>query len=564
MSSKKVFVLGLDGATFDLILPWVSEGRLPAFSRLISEGAWGELESVPNQRSGAAWTSFMTGKNPGKHGIFEFYEYLPSSYNLRFINSRDRDGESLWQILSQLNKKVGVINVPMTYPAEEVNGFLVAGLDSPSTKSKGFTYPSHLLERLPGEFGDYILEPGLTGAIVGGNTNEAVDMLQKELRQKMEVSNYLMKNSPWEFFMVVLRSLDAAQHCFWKYMDSTHPDFNTSESRQYGNTILDTYRMIDGFIGELMTSLDDDTNLVVMSDHGFGKKHPANNQLNQWLKGRGLLFHTISSKKKDGGLLSKIYREVIGKTPRRAKEWLWENLPSLRDEVQSRLCFSNMDWPKTRAYSDTLFPNIRINLKGRELKGVVEPGKEYEELIKVLISELKDLRDMNSGEKIVDKVFRQEEIYHGKYTDNAPDLLIRWREDLIISGIKLSDGDHFSEPFIPAIPGEDCRVISGDHHLKGIFLSWGKNIRKGIEIEGARIMDLAPTILSIMGESVPEDMDGKVISRIFDGEFLKGNPISYHKNLDGGKGTSIRTPHQYTHEEKEEIEVRLRGLGYLE
>lgn len=564
MSNKKVFVLGLDGATFDLILPWAHEGKLPAFSKFISEGAIGEMDSAPNQRSAAAWTSFMTGKNPGKHGIFEFYEYIPSTYNLRFINAKTRDGDSLWKILSKHGKKVGVINVPMTYPAEEVNGFLIAGLDAPSIKSEGFTYPQDLYNVICKKCGDYILEPGLTGALVGGRIKEATEMIKSELNQKMIISRYLMSNHPWDFFMVVLRSLDAVQHCFWKYMDSTHPHFNSAESRLYGDTIFNTYQMIDGFLGELMASLDDDTILMVMSDHGFGQKHPATNQINQWLESKGFLAYGSSSQGNAVRLLGKLYRQLIGKTPRWAKEWLWKTFPSLRDKVQTRLCFANIDWSKTQAYSDSLFPNIRINIRGRELYGIVNPGKEHEALIERLITELRDMRDLNTGERIVEDVFRREDIYHGNYVDKAPELLIRWKEDIPISGIKLEKQSRHFESTISPIPGEDYRVISGDHHLKGIFLSRGRDLKKGMRItKGINITDIAPTILYCMGVSIPDDMDGKILNPIFEESFSRVNPVAYSNDIVR-EVNAASAPDEYTTEETKELERRLRGLGYIE
>lgn len=561
MDNKKVFLLGLDGATFNLILPWVSDGELPAFSKFISEGVYSEMESVPNQRSAAAWTSFMTGKNPGKHGIFEFYEYLPSTYNLRFINAKARDGDSLWRILSDSGRKVGVINVPMTYPAEEVSGFLVAGLDSPSVKSKNFTYPQDLYNALQMRFGDYILEPGLTGAIVGGRIEDAIDLIKVELTQKMDISRYLMTTYPWDFFTVVLRSLDAVQHCFWKYMDASHPHYNVSESRKYEKTILNTYKMIDSFLGELMEMLDEDTHFMIMSDHGFGQKHPATNQLNQWLESKGYLAYNKSPQSGSSGLLGKLYRGVVGKTPRKTKEWLWETFPTLRDKVQTRLCFANIDWSNTLAYSDSLFPNVRINLIGRELHGTVKSTKEYEDIVEKLITELKDLRDMNTGEKIVKEVFRREEIYHGKYVNNTPDLLLRWREDITISGISIEQSAEI-KPTAPFIPGEDYRVISGDHHLNGIFLARGKDIKNGIKMDGASIMDIAPTVLYQMGVSIPDDMDGKVLSSIFCESFLDSNAVAYkHDHLTEDETRDFA---DYTEEEEKELENRLRGLGYIE
>lgn len=563
MNNNRVFVLGLDGATFKLILPWVSAGKLPAFAKLIEQGVWGELESVANQRSAAAWTSFMTGKNPGKHGIFEFYEYLPSSNTLCFINSNKRDGKSLWKILSQNNKKVGVINVPMTYPAEEVNGFLIAGLDSPGVKSKGFTYPSSLCDILNRRFGDYILEPGLTGAIAGGKVKKAIHLAETELKQKMNVCSYLMKDYSWDFFMIVLRSLDAVQHCFWKYMDTTHPHFNISESRLYGDTILNTYKMIDSFLGELMASLDDNTTLLVMSDHGFGQKHPATNQLNQWLESKGFLAYKTKPELGTTSFLARLYKKIISKSPRRFKEWLWETFPSVRNKVQSRLCFSNINWSKTLAYSDSLFPVIQINLRGRESQGIVEPVEEYRRLLDRLVSELSDLKDFKTGEKIVEKIFRKEELYHGVYLNNAPDLLVRWREDVNISGIMIDKKGSTSKPAAPPIPGEDYRVISGDHHLKGIFLACGRDIKKGEKIEGAHITDIAPSILYLMGLPVPDDMDGKVLTDMIGEAFLNTNKMSYQRG-DEIKEAKSTEAYAYNEDESKEIHERLKGLGYVE
>lgn len=559
MGSKRVFVLGLDGATFDLIRPWASEGKLPAFSRLMNEGVWGELDSVPNQRSAAAWTSFMTGKNPGKHGIFEFYEYVASSCSVRFINSKHRDAKSLWKILSEKEKKVGVINVPMTFPAEELNGFLIAGLDSPSVKSKGFTYPPDLYDKLYKEFGDYILEPGLTGAIVGGRVKQAIDMVKEELGQKMDITRHLKKNYAWDFFMVVLRSLDAVQHCFWKYMDTSHPEFNLNESKLYGDTIFNTYKDIDRFLGELLNSLDGDTILMVMSDHGFGKKHPASSQLNQWLESKGYLAYRKSASG-DRSVLGSVYKKIIGWTPRKVKEWLWDTFPLLRDKVQTRLCFANIDWSRTVAYSDSLFPNIRINLRGREGHGIVREGAEYESLIEKLISEIKELRDLKTGERITEDVFRQKDIYHGVHVHKAPALLLRWREDITISGIRL-DGNSRVEPVTPPVPGEDYHVISGDHHQRGVFLVKGRDIRRGQNITGTHIVDLAPTVLYQMGVQVPDGMDGKILSSIFEEVFLKSNPVSFDR--DEAKENVRPDYKKYTADEKKEIEDRLKGLGYL-
>ena len=562
MNGRRVFVLGLDGATLDIIRPMVAEGKLPAFGRMMSEGAWGPLESVASQRSAAAWSSFMTGMNPGKHGIYEFYDYLPEAYNLKFINGAARDGDSLWRILSRKGRHVGVINVPMTYPAEAVNGFLIAGLDCPSVRSDGFTYPEALAAEIEQEFGAYMIEPGLTGAVVGGKIREAVDLIQREFNQKMAVTRRLMTSRPWDFFMVVLRSLDAVQHTFWKYADPTHPDHDPSRHAECGNVIRDTYEMIDRFLGELLDELDDGkTCLLVMSDHGFGSKHPATAQINAWLASRGYLRFRRPAGESANGILRALYRKVVGLTSRRTKEWLWETFPALRDRVYSRLCFANMDWSGTRAYSDSLFANVRINLRGRECEGVVAPGEEARDLTATLMRELADLRDSRSGEKIVEAVFERDALYSGPHTDKAPELLIRWREDIPISGIRI-EGDTAGSA-APPIPGEDHRVISGDHRLHGVFFGKGLGMAEGRELSGATITDLAPTILYPLDIPIPEDMDGRLLTDAFTDAFRRAHEPVY-EGPTGDRGDAPPKDGGYSREEEAAIRARLRDLGYVE
>lgn len=549
----RAFVLGLDGATFDLIRPWAEEGKLPNFARLMRHGVWGRLASVPNMRSAAAWTSFMTGKNPGKHGIFEFYEYT-QNYEVKFLHGGHRNGATLWRLLSEADKKVIVMNVPMTYPAEEVNGILIAGLDAPGPESKKFTYPPDLIEDIERKFGGYILEPGLTGLIANGKIGEAVQKLNEELDQKIRICLHAMHEYDWDFFMLVFRSLDAVQHCFWKYMDSTHPQYDTTLTPKYGHVILECYQRVDDVVGRILDTLSDDDLLLVMSDHGFGSKHPANNQLNQWLAAKGLLKYV---EQETDTPLSKIYHFVERKTSRSTKERLVKYFPMLRDRIHTRLCFGGIDWSATKAYSDSLFPNVWVNLKGREPQGTVEPGQEYEELVEYLRKKLLEVRDVISNEKIVADVFEKTQIYWGENVQKAPDILVRWREDIPISGIMIDSAEQ--EISVPPMPGEDFRVISGDHRFHGIFLAHGNNVRERIRLEEPCIMDLAPTILYSMNLPIPEDMDGKVLQEIFQ-EQTHREPL-YKKAAVLAFSADEES---YSSDEEDSIRERLKALGYLE
>jgi predicted AlkP superfamily phosphohydrolase/phosphomutase len=525
---RRVCVIGIDGATFDLIKPWAAEGKLPNFKKLFAEGAYGDLRSLPSCRSAAVWTSFITGTNPGKHGIYEFYDYLPELNEVKFINSSIRDGASIWKRASEAGKTVAVVNVPMTYPAEKVKGVLVGGIDTPGVESEGFTYPPEFAETLEKRYGTYIIEPGLTGLIVGGKVKQAAARLEEETLQKADLSKALMSKLDWDFFMVVFRSVDAAQHCFWKYMDPSHPLFNQEDHEKFGDVILETYQKIDEFLGETLEDIGDDGYVMLMSDHGFGRKHPASNQVNMWLRKNGLLkFKSDSDSGRTSDALVRalgaLYKVVIGATPRKFKEALARTFPGLRNKVTSRLVFSDVDWSATRAYSESVFPTVRVNLKGREKNGIVEPGEEFEELIeKIRTDLLENCRDSATGEKIVSQALRKEEIYHGKYVYKAPDLLIKWKEDRLINGILLDDEPSGSgeetrraSAYKSFITGEDPYVISGDHHTNGIFMLHGPGVNKGLDLGPCELLDLTPTIYTLLGLALSDDFDGRPLLDCF-------------------------------------------------
>jgi predicted AlkP superfamily phosphohydrolase/phosphomutase len=469
---------------------------------------------------------------------------------------------------------VVVINVPMTYPAEEVNGVILAGLDAPGKKSKGFSYPPELIDELEAKIGQYIIEPGVIGRIVNGEADKAVRLLFEEIESKKRTSRYLMKEYPWDLFVAIFRSTDAVHHGFWRYHDTNHPQYDSTEAEKYGDVILNTYKKIDAFVEETLEDLDSaETMVLVVSDHGCGPKHPASNQINLWLESQGFLAYKTKQAWPANvftRLLAGVYNWTIAKTPRRTKEFLWRLFPDFRNRVQARLCFSGIDWSRTRAFSDTLFPNININVRGREPLGVVDPGEEYDRLCAELAAALGNCRDEASGEPIVDKVLHREDIYTGPYVDKAPDLLIRWREDIPIRGIHIHqipdarNAAAVERASTPFIPGEDYRFISGDHRLNGMLLFRNPSKKAGGRaLKKASLTDIAPTVLYALGLPIPDDMDGEVLTELFDDSYLESCPVRFVKS---GSQAPAGSPdgRDYTDEEAEKVKERLRGLGYLE
>ena len=241
MSKKaRVFIVGLDGATFDLILPWIREGRLPSLSHMMENGVYGELKSTIPILTPAAWSSFMTGKNPGKHGIVGFFTREKEGYSVKVVNSTDRSAREIWTILSENGKKVGIVNVPLTYPPKSVNGFMITGMMTPP-KSDNFTYPTLLKEEVEKVIGGSTLDPLLTSL-------EREDVFINELFGSTEklakISLLLIEKQELDLFMVVFNGTDYIQHRFWKYIDPQHSEYKAEKSVGYRKMFLQFYQKI--------------------------------------------------------------------------------------------------------------------------------------------------------------------------------------------------------------------------------------------------------------------------------------------------------------------------------
>ena len=225
-STPKVLIIGLDAATPRLVEKWVSEGRLPTIARFMEDGAFGTLRSVPNRNSAPAWSTMVTGTNPGKHGIFWFTEDNPETYDYKFVNGSFRRTKAFWRVLSDEGQRVGIVNVPLSFPAEEVNGVFVGGLDSPSTDDPRFTYPPELREEVVAVAGgEYHITPALAKYMIADQVEEGLERLHRAADKRAAVAKHLMTTREWDTFMVVFTETDVIQHFFWKQMEDPDPGY---------------------------------------------------------------------------------------------------------------------------------------------------------------------------------------------------------------------------------------------------------------------------------------------------------------------------------------------------
>lgn len=555
---KKVVVVGLDGATFDLIKPWVADGKLPNLAEYFFHGCYGLLTSTIHPLSPQAWASFQTGMNPGKHGIFDWQILDLNCKVFEPISAAAMKGMPFWRILSDNGCKVTVINLIPSFPPHEVNGILVTGRLTP--QGANYTYPPELAKEIETHVGGYILEAYDPRMLPNRDVSETevVERVQETIRLRAKAAHYLFDRYEWDLFLIVDTALDTVQHLYWKYADPTHPDHTTEVSDTVRFAILNVYQQLDAFIGELESRLDDDTTRFVVSDHGFGPLYGMVN-LNRWLYEVGLLKPRDRSGHRNSlGTARTLGRRVLPRTLRtRVKRFLPRGLKGALKAYE----VLPIDWAKTRAYSWGDYGNIFINLRGREPLGIVEPGKEYEVLREQIASQLMDLVEPVTHQMIVRKVYKREELFHGPHTMSAPDLLVQWSDYTWMEYHSLPP----TQPLFPEPEEGFYRNfrISGTHRENGILLAKGPAMRKGCEISDARIVDLAPTILYLMGQSIPSDIDGTVLSELFEASYLDTHLITYDyasSSLDQGAKDSRSV---YSDDEVAEIQERLRQLGYM-
>lgn len=555
-TKSRVFCIGLDGGTFDLIEPWMRQGLLPNICKLVEHGVCGELRSVILPFTPQAWGSFMTGMNPGNHGVFGFKEKTPGKYSFQFVNNKSIRSKTLWQYLTEHDKASILVNIPMTYPAEVINGIIVGGMDAPGVDSD-FTYPSGIKDEIFNVVNDYIIHLHVGAGYLDSDTKRrvAVDELLRMVAGREKLVLHFIENKPWDFFAVNFSAIDQVQHHFWRYMNGDN---------EFKNAVLRIHQRVDAAIGRILERLPGNTTVLMMSDHGSGAASPYVFFIDEWLREKRLLqFDTSLSlrravRKLAGYTLSGLSRKLSSDR----KDLLMRMFPGLRAKSQGYVRRSLIDWPNTKAFSGEHPSTVRINLRGREAKGIVELW-DYEPLRADIISQIESLTHPETGVRMVRKVYRREELYSGTRLDSAPDLIIEPTD----FAHQVRGGPYSSKWYKRVISDKDPKefFVNGVHRINGIFGASGPQIKKGAKLERpANIYDLFPTILYCLGLDLPEGLDGQVVDAIFEAGVMPSRPIKfkpYDLRRDGSNGGQTTN---YDQGESDKIEESLRGLGYVD
>jgi predicted AlkP superfamily phosphohydrolase/phosphomutase len=559
---KKTLVVGLDAACWGYIDPMLQTGRLPTLQKLITSGVCGTLHTTMPPWTPAAWSSIVTGKNPGKHGVFDMLQRQPGTYEFHPTSATMRRGTPFWSRLNKYGIKIGLVNVPFTYPLDAVDGFVVCGFGTPNNAST-ITHPPELRNEIIDKFGHY--GPTVNSKLL--RTASAEEILEVEGKHQALQTQIAIEYSRHFHVDVLVINL----------MVSDHANHRIADMEQ----IREAYFISDSHLKLLIEGFKPD-NILLFSDHGSNRLK-GYFLLSSWLHDQGyskfvenlhaerraalnwILIQWLQGYHGWSGLGEKIvrnlFREGLQIIPprfqRKILHGLEPTIPFAWDHVQYS---DRIDYARSQVFPGSIYSGlIYLNLIGRNPNGIVSI-QDRNSLLSEISAKLLDIEVPETGQRLFSNVYTSEQIYAGPLLDQSPDLVL----DAYDSGWNIQTGKYNSVPE-EALNGyfvklEGDKRDSGWHSKEGIFAFAGTDFNQELgPIEG-HVLDIPATLLHLYDVPVPEDYDGRVLSELFDSEY-KDKPVRYQP----GDPPSIVSEHEpYSSKESEMLVDQLRALGYLE
>lgn len=545
----KVAIIGLDGATFRVLRPLVDAGVMPTIGRFMREGAWGTLRTTRPPVTCPAWPTMFTGVNPGKHGVFSFSHRDPKTGRVRTAASGDVRAPKLWDILGDAGRRSTILNVPITFPAERLNGVMLTGFVSPDD-SPHITHPADLATRLRAKFDDLSLNWSVLGYRPAEcDKREAhIAAINDLMALRAREFEHLVEENSADFCFLVHEYTDRVHHLFYHILDPEYPAHRSPENRRALELLHEGHRALDDSIARLVERLGDDTNLLVVSDHGFDgvtRWVYINNLLEQQRLTRLKNFRTWADAIARWFDMSVEVRRRFGLEQSEA----WHRQDPCRTPL--------IDYARSRAFAGPQLEHaVYINVQGRCPDGIVEPGEEYERVKRDVVRVLAEAIDPETGEHVFEGVWPREELYSGPYSENAPDVIYELAPGYMTSNAILPPGLLRGRFLRPLRPGWN---ISGYHRPEGVFIGFGPAFQH-VEHLDASILDIAPTVLYLMDLPIPGYMDGEVMRGALRPELLDRRP---QRECETDPVYVSRGETAYTEAEQMEVTRRLEELGYL-
>jgi predicted AlkP superfamily phosphohydrolase/phosphomutase len=532
---ERTLFIGLDGCTFTILDPLMADGVMPFLKKYIARGVRAELLSTPNPLTPPAWTSLVTGRTPGHHGIFDFIRAEEGPQGLYFTlnTSDDIRCETLWSIINRHQGTVTSLNFPVSFPPRPVNGYMIPGF-VPWKHLRRSVHPPEFYETLKSI-------PGFDPKELAMDMNDELKSIQwlppeeyepwithhiKRERQWFNIARHLLKTHRTDLVAVLFDGVDKLQHLCWRYMDpKLFPKNPTAFEVKVRGLCLDYFRQMDGLIRDLIILAGPETRVYFASDHGFGDTHEVF-YANVWLQQEGYFAWSEAVLKDDVGKIAadKIKSHVVG-----------------------------IDWNKTTAYALTPSSN---GIFIRRADGSGRPGvapAEYDSLRRKLSDKLLAFRNPRTGQRVVKKVMPREEAFPGPASHQAPDLTLVL-EDYGFLSVLNADAAVKPRP-----------EPAGTHRPQGIFLAGGPGIAEGRVLAPLSIIDIAPILLHSLGLPVPDDLEGRVAAPCYDESFLRKRPVVIGQPTQPPEGAwGVQSSDATSTDVNQKVMASLKALGYME
>jgi len=547
--SNKLVLIGLDGATFSILRPLVDAGVMPTLSRFLREGASGVLLSTHPPVTCPAWPTMFTGINPGKHSVYSFSFRDAKSGRIRTAASGDVAARKLWNIISDAGKLVAILNVPITFPAESVNGVMLTGYPSPD-ESPYLTWPRSLNRKLRDEFTDLSLNWNVLSdrPRKQGKREQKAQQLSELMSLRSKQFEYLISKNEFDFCFLVYEYPDRVHHIFYHLLDPACEAHRVPENNMTLKFLHNGFRELDASLRHIVDHFGNDANYIVVSDHGF-------DAVNRWVYVNNLLAQ-------HGLLVLKGFKTWVDVVTRglhipRSVRWRMGLEEHKKWHFPDPFRIPIVNYNRTKAFAGPQLEHaVYVNLRGRCPEGIIEPGEEYEKVKDEIVEVLSTATDHRTGKRVFEGVWTREEIYNGPYLQNAPDVIY-----------ELSPGYIGANTILPNLLLREWFLrrlgsgweTAGYHRPDGIFIALGPAFQRKEGLK-ASILDIAPTILYLMDLPIPTYMDGRVLEEVLNPGLLRSRaPQFYDADFACEKTGKIG----YSAKEEMEVTRRLSDLGYL-
>lgn len=501
-----LLMIGLDAAEVTLIERWMEDGILPNLRSLREQGVLARLESTAEWLVGSPWPSFYTGTSPAEHGMYHYLVWRPDHMATERPSSDWLPLHPFWRSLGKLGRRVVVVDVPLTYAPEDFEGVEISGWGTHEALEPPASHPPQLMDWVEKQFGKPPFNNEESHLLSAAELLKVRDQCVRTSELVGRLGGALMQEKTWDLFLICFAATHRGGHQLWDQTSRTGPA-SDQQVRDLEDALKTIYVACDAEIGRLVEQAGPRANTIVFSLHGMGPNVSRSDVL------REMLARVLANRSSDNGSVapSRIADRIRALLPVRFRSRVKRILPI---PVQDRLTLlwrtGGIDWNTTKAFAAfcDLDGYIRINLRGREPSGIVEPGAEYDELCEQIVEGLRTFVDGDTGEPVVDAVARLDELYpEGRMCHHLPDLMIRWSPRPAAKHRVIRSTRYGTIPW--PTPGHHPQGRSGNHRPDGFFVARGDRIQPETPIEDAHILDLVPTAYSLLDLSVPGHLPGR-------------------------------------------------------